>query len=103
MRLQTLSGEDVNVEEPGMIMWIGWLEIVYHVHDVPSEDLQRDMVHFFSRGGYVIICLSCLLHASERDRILTSSSHVGNESGRQGSENRLPLLAKSKQKDIFYF
>jgi len=40
---------------------------------------------------------------SESDRILTSSSHVGNESGRQGSENRLPLLTKSKQRDIFYF
>jgi len=40
---------------------------------------------------------------SERDRILTSSSHVGNESGRQGSENRPPLLTKSKQRDIFYF
>jgi len=40
---------------------------------------------------------------SERDRLLTSSSHVGNESGRQGSENRPPLMAKSKQRQFFYF
>jgi len=32
----------------------------------------------------------------EGDRILTSSSHVGNESRRQGSENRPPLLTKEK-------
>jgi len=40
---------------------------------------------------------------SDRDTILTSLSHVGIESVRQDLENWPPLLAKSKQRQIFIF
>jgi len=33
---------------------------------------ERNMVHLFSRGGYVIICLSCLLQAFRAPYVATS-------------------------------